>query len=585
MKACRFEWTRWFWLLLAAWLMTTAAQAGSTTVHAFLDRDHARLGDTVTLNIEIDGAIQSVAPDVSALRSDFDILGTSHNTSVSIINGQSSIKTLWAISLRPNHTGSLTIPSLTVNGQQTAPLTLTVGAAPATAKGEPGGPVFIKVKPSTLTPYVGQPINLDVRLYYASTVSSGSLDVPHGKDVDVRPLGKSTRYQVQRGGHFYQVLEKHYAVTAQHPGPLNLSPIVFKGTMVTSGGFAGFFGNGRTVTARSAPIHLAVRARPAASGKGAWLPARKVTLTLSGLPADGQVKVGQTVTLTLTEKAVGLPFESLPKPQLPKLDGVDVYPDQSQDHTGNDGHWLVGTRTRKFALVPQKAGALTIPAITLGWWNVKTHHKAVARIPAHTLTVVAAADSGNQATAAPAPAASAELPAPVLAAPVKTVTPGSTKQAPSASSHWLAWAALALWLLTALLVVGFWWWRRRHRSAPVSSDKPASIQPATWRQAHRAFLEATRHGGVAAQCDSLLAWARTERSSLRHLSDLSAALDSPQQREAIAQLQRARYAGVGEGPDTETLETTFRDGLAWRAQTKPGAVDTALPPLYPDQSS
>lgn len=572
---------RWLWLVLAVWILATAAQAGNITVRAFLDRDHAQLGDTVTLNVEVDGTTQAAAPDVSALQADFDVLGMSHNTSISIVNGQGSTKTLWAIALRPNHAGTLRIPSLTVAGQATAPLTLTVDTAPATTHGGPGHPVFIQVEPSTRTPYVGEQIDFDVRFFYTSTVGSGSLNLPHGDDIDVRALGKGTRYQVERGGRIYRVLEKHYAVTPRQAGSLTLSPVTFYGTMATPGQFGGFFGNGRTVTARSDSIHLDVRARPAAAGKGAWLPARKLTLQLEGLPADGQVDVGQSLTLTLTEKAVGLPFESLPKLQLPPIKGVDVYPDQPHDQTDDNGHWLEGTRTRKFALVPQQAGTLTIPAITLAWWNVKTDHKEVARIPAHELHVLAT--TGQTAANIP-PAVAASAATPMAASAGSVATPADVQVSAASSSpsdnQALAWLALGLWLV-AVLAAGGYAWRRHRRAAPAPSLAPGRIKNPNGRQTRQAFMRAAREGDVAAQCDSLLAWARSERPALHHLGELAAALQPGAQVDVIANLQRARYAADVEGPDADTLVAAFDKGFAWRGTPSAPAPGSVLPPLYP----
>lgn len=579
-RALRHDSLRWLWLALIACMLATSAWAGNVTVRAFLDRDHVQLGDSVTLNVEIDGTTQAAAPDVSALQSDFDILGMSHNTGISIVNGQSSSKTLWAIALRPRHAGAIRIPSLTVAGQTTAPLTLTVDAAPATTQGGPGQPVFIRVAPSTRTPYVGEQIDLAVRFFYASTVGNGSLSLPHGNDIDVRPLGQDDRYQVERGGRIYRVLEKHYAVIPRQAGSLELAPVTFYGTMASPGSFGGFFGNGRTVAARSKPIHLDVRARPSASGNGAWLPARKLTLSLEGLPADGQVEAGQSLTLTLTEKVMGLPFESLPKPELPALDGVDVYPDQSQDHTGDDGHWLEGTRTRKFALVPQQAGTLTIPAITLAWWNVETNQKEVARIPAHKLHVRAT----TKATAAPPPAASGSAMEPAVAHARSVLSP-PTAQMSAASSrfgeHLLAWFALGLWLVTLLAAGGYYAWSRHRRTAASKPSVSETPRTPDRRRQRQAFMLAAKQGDVAAQCDTLLAWARSERPSLRHLGDLADALVPGAQVDAIAGLQRARYGTDAPEPDADTLQTAFDKGFAWRRGPVKSSVDAALPPLYP----
>jgi hypothetical protein len=324
-----------------------------------------------------------------------------------------------------------------------------------------------------------------------------------------------------------------------------------------------------------------VRARPAASGNGAWLPARKLTLQLDGLPADGRVEVGQSLTLTLVEKAVGLPFESLPKPELPTLNGVDVYPDQSQDHTGDDGHWLEGMRARKFALVPQQAGTLTIPAITLEWWNVKTDRKEVARIPAHKLHVLATTGQ-TAARLPPAVTSSAGAPMPARTGSVAASPAAQTAIAspPRSSGHLLAWLALGLWLVTLLAAGGYAWYRRRHAAVPAAPAADKAGRSDRKRQ-HQAFVQTARTGDVAAQCESLMAWARCERPSLHHLGELAAALQPGVQTDVIAGLQRARYASAAERPDADTLVAAFDKGFAWRDTPATPVSGSALPPLYP----
>ncbi len=578
-------WSRIGWLLLAGLLLAVSfAHAADVDVRAFLDRDQAQLGDTVTLNIEVDGSATASAPDVSRLSSDFDILGRSHSTRIRIANGQRSVQTLWAIQLRPRRAGTFTIPPLQVDGQSTAPLTLTVGAAPTTSLGKAGDPVFLRVGADTLTPYVGQQVTLTVRLFYAPDIQSGSLDMPQASGVDLRQLGQPSRYQVQRDGRFYQVLEKRYALIARHAGALDLAPVTFRGKAADPGSFARFFGQGRPVEARSKGLHLAVRARPSGSGKGAWLPARKLSLTLTGWPPGGRVEVGQPVTLTLEEKAVGLPFESLPKLAWPATQGVQVYPDQAHRQTDADGRWLVGTRTRQFVLVAQQPGRVTIPAITLSWWNVEAGKAEVARIPSRVLQVTAAAGASTQVP----PAAGSSAPAPA-SSPPDTAAPAASQAGRSPASHGsghvLAWAASGLWLATLLLAGGWWWWRRRRRARATTAPAPAPAAAPTpnRRRLHQAFRQAARDGDVAAQCDSLLAWARGERPSLQHLGELAQSLRPGAQTEAVAALQRARYAAAAQGPDARTLLDAFDAGFAWRDEPSGSTPGPALPPLYPPE--
>ncbi|HGX92829.1 MAG TPA: hypothetical protein ENK35_05880, partial [Candidatus Tenderia sp.] len=116
---------QWLSHLLALLLLLTALP-GMAAVRATVDRDAVYLDDIFTLIIEADGQASNSAPDLSPLEKDFDVLGSSTSTQVSIFNGQRNDKTQWHIQLQPRHQGELRIPPLKVDGQRTRAIMLTV---------------------------------------------------------------------------------------------------------------------------------------------------------------------------------------------------------------------------------------------------------------------------------------------------------------------------------------------------------------------------------------------------------------------------------------------------------------------------
>jgi len=44
-------------------------------------------------------------------------------------------------------------------------------------------------------------------------------------------------------------------------------------------------------------------------------------------------------------------------------------------------------RKEQYTLIPQQPGTLTLPEISIAWWDVTKNEKAVARIPSRTLQV------------------------------------------------------------------------------------------------------------------------------------------------------------------------------------------------------
>ncbi|TAL82588.1 MAG: protein BatD [Rhodanobacter sp.] len=555
--------------MLACLLVPVVGHA--TQVQATLDRSTVQLGDTVTLNLRVTGSGGNVeVPDLSALRQDFAILGTSQNSSLSVINGQTSSMLTFGIALRPRHLGLLEIPALTVAGRQTKPLQLNVTAPDPAAAAATHKRVFMEAQVEPDHGYVGQQLSYVVRLYYAINISSGSLDTPQVDGMQVSRLGSDVNYDSERGGRQYHVLERRYALIPQRAGHVVIPALNFQGNVIDPNDPNSFFGASTPISTSAPAVSVEVKPVPAAWGSAAWLPARKLSLAMSGWPGAGeQARVGQPLNLSLELQATGLPFESLPALTLPTLDGATVYPDKPVTGSRDDGRWVVGRRQHAFAIVPTRAGTLTVPAISVKWWNVLTDQAEVAQIPAHSITVLPAI-GGTAAPAAPAVGSSSGAPAAAL-------------PSTALSKSVVTWRNIALGSIAiALLLLGMlaWLlWRRRGATATPASAAHKPVKTSS-RQLQLAFLAAARGPDVAAQAHALLAWARAERPAIQHLGELAAALDDAGQRAAIAALQRRQYGGVLADADDDSLATAFKPGFVWRA-VDAGSDDEGLPPLYP----
>jgi hypothetical protein len=555
-------------LPLLAWAQDTAPVAS-------LDRNKVGVGETVTLNIEI-GDQAADSPDLSPLTPDFVVLGTSTNHTLSIINGKRESKTILGVALRPRREGHLTVPALSIGGQQTQPVSLDVVASSDTGAAAADRPIVLEGKADPMQAYVGQQIDYTLRLYFAVNLADGQLGDPSAEGAEIRRIGQDANYQTMRGGRRFNVVERHYAIFPQHAGTLDIQPPTFQGTAVDPTDANSFFGAGEPVNAVAGKLRIDVSGRPSTATDGAWIPARELTLSLDGLPANGKARVGQPITLTMHLSATGMPFEALPALSLPKLDGADVYPDKAVTGGGASGPWVTGRRQQGFAVVPTRTGTLHIPATTLHWWNVVTDKPEVATVPAHDIEV-------GEGNAAAAPASTAGLAAvktaPAGNAPAPASTTGSVLTLPSTASglpwRWLFLAVLVLWLLT----IAAWFFIARRGKAPAAkAPSAAATEPTRERPAHNEFLKRATGTDPAAMERSLLQWARTVRPSIRTLGDLSGALREGPQPEAITVLQRARFAG-GEAPGA-VLRDAFAKGFDWKPSPSSSEND-GLPPLYP----
>lgn len=563
---------------LAAWclvgLMLLPAFADAASVHATVDRNSVALGETVTLDLHIQGDANNLAmPDLSVLNADFDVMGTSQNSSLSVVNGTATSELTLGVMLRPRHAGALTIPALVIAGSRTEPMQVNVTSAtspsPAGASATGSRDIFLESQVEPKNAYVGQQLSYTVKLFFATSISSGSLDAPQVSGLQVSRSGDDANYAVERNGRQYHVLERRFALVPQHAGRIDIPALNFQGVALDPNDPDSFFGARKPVSADAPPVSIDVKPAPADWGSTAWLPARTLTLTLDGLPGEKDaVRVGQPLNLTMTLQATGLPAETLPPLSLPPLDGATVYPDKPLTTTRNDGPWVVGQRQQAFAIVPGRPGTLTIPATSVKWWDVLNNRMAVAEVPARQFVVLPAIGAADVQTASPAKAASTNA--------VVIATNGASSVTSPTPWRWIAFGSLGLWLLSML---GWLLWRG-FRRAPAVPGSDAATRPTSARDAQQAFLLAALGADTAAQARTLLAWSRVEKPAIQHLGDLSSMLADEKQRIAIASLQQRRYAtGFADGSDP-TLVEAFRRGFHWRVEGE-GDDDSDLPPLYP----
>ncbi|MBN8728002.1 MAG: protein BatD [Xanthomonadales bacterium] len=555
---------RWHCSWLAALALLLIAPALGAAPRAWLDRNTVEAGESVTLNVEVEGA-SAAAPDFSPLEADFRVLGTQSSRQVSLVSGRATAKTLWAVGLEPRRQGRIQLPALRVGTEQTAALELEVRAAADASVAGARGDVFIEVRAEPPDPYVQQQVRYTVKLYSAQDLTDGNLSEPAADGLVVRRLGQGqdTSFFATVGGRRYRVYERHYALTPERSGRIEIGPLTFQGSALAGGDPTGFFNRGRRLSAASDAVSLQVRPRPANAPAGAWLPAASLQLQ-DEEPLPAELHVGDPVTRVVRLKAQGLAFEQLPELAPTAPAGAEIYPDKADTRTRDDGEWLQGERVQKFAFVPGRAGTLVLPEIRVDWWNTSADRPAVAVLPARTVRVL--------------PAASGAPPAPDAAAgrPAATVAESAPARPATAVRIWraLAAAAFLLWLAT------LWLWRWRRAAPP----RQAAAGPDPAPGAARAdFLRACSLGDLAAAEHALVRWAGATRQDLRNAGELAAIVTDPRQQQALAELQRVRYAGAAADGLAGRLADAFRQGPAW-----PAAAPTAaspLPPLYPERGA
>lgn len=536
-------------LMLCALLLAPLATLAQTS--ARLDQHQLRLGEVATLTIQTDQA--DASPDYSPLEQDFLIYAPTLRRHSVLSGGQFVHQVEHAVGIEPRRSGRLLVPSLRVGRQMTPALSLQVAAADSTvAAGPPLA--FIRTRIDTQRPYVRQSVGVVVALYYAVTLASGELvqDAPAGSSL--QRLGNERTDQAVIEGQHYNVVERRYLLLPERSGELVLPPARFNGR-VAGGGH-----RGRMLSAEGQRLSLQVQAEPAAA-PSPWLPLHDLRLGYTG--TLGQPRVGQGLELMLEAELDGATRAQLDQLPLPAAGpGYRIYAQATEVEERFDGDRPQLRLRRRFSVVPERAGAMVLPAVSLAWWHVEQGQTRRTTQPALQLQVAAA-------SAAAAPSAS------LSALPGSDAGAVATTPAQDEGVRWQQWwpwlaTAFALaWLVTLIWALG----RRRQPSQRLAqaTAAPAGMAALAGQLAtgsvHDIIVVLSAMGGVAGR-----------EPLLERLAD-------EEQRQALEAAQQAWW-GAGEGDRVaarERLRKAFADGPRWHRHDASASSPSPLPPLYPPQ--
>lgn len=566
----------WLGTLIGAVMFCGATWAG---VSARVANNPVMQGETVQLLVEVDAATRG-EPDFSPLERDFTIVRSSSGSQVTSVGGQTTRTRTWSLLLAPKRVGNIVIQPIRVGQAASDPIAIEV-LVPDAQAGQ-AAPAFIEFSADTTRPYVRQQVQLSVKLFVSGQLASGGLSDPAADGAVIEQLGEQQESQAIRRQTRYRVFERSYVAFAEAAGTLDIAPPSFSGELRSGRSPRALFnfgglGDTRTVVATGEPITLAVQPPPADAPADNWLPATDVSLGQRLLPADAEPQVGVPITREITVSVDGQLHTQIAPLALPDLANAQVYAEPPDGNTRSaSGGGVRGVQTQRWAVIPQSAGALELPAVELRWWDIGSDSMRTATLPARSLNVSPAASAAP--TTIPVPPDKQQSPA--------NLTGRAPAVAAEAAPSWwsvLAIAALSGWLLTIAAWIATRWNSNRHH-APLRKHRKHTLR------AHRsALLAACKAGEPRAARTHLLAWAasRFTAPELTRLADLAPLLrraDAPPElvQEAtriLLALDRAAF-GQDNNPDWRQIADILpRIDALKTTDTVPQTLH--LPPLYP----
>lgn len=376
--------------------------AGNTFAHLTAHTDVVNVSESGVFQLEIktDTDING-KPDLSPLQDDFEIVGQGTSQSVQVIGNTRTSQQSLILNLIPKKTGILTIPEITWGTEKTKALQIEVKPDSDTVQIQKEDALIIEAAPLSTTTYQGAGLLYRVQLFERIGLVDGDFYPPYLQDAEIIPLGDYTLSQEKKNDVLYQVRTQNYIIFPQNAGNnLTIEPAKFQGYYRIKQGseqlrLMGFTDSfvyqprmvRKDVSLRAKPVQITVLPQPENTKNYWWLPAENVSLSENWNEPE-KIKVGEPITRQIKLQAVGVLGRMLPDLTISNTDDYKVYPETAQkNQTYEEDIGLIGQETQTFAFIPLRSGQITLPAVSVNWFDISEGKMKTATLPSKTFTV------------------------------------------------------------------------------------------------------------------------------------------------------------------------------------------------------
>ncbi len=386
---------------------------------ASVNRNQVAVGERLSLMLELSSASADGQPEVAALNEYFDVTPGGQSSKTSIINGNFLSSTRWQYILIPRKAGTITIPAISIqtsDGEaKSQSIELVVSKASSLPDADIEQNISISAKASKRDPYKNEPITYTITLVAQKTLANVQLSELKLDDAIIETIKAPAVYDRVFNGMAVKIIEATYRITPLKPGEITIPPIIVQGDVATrdrrsrfdsllsdeSDAFfdrLGAFGLTKLEPFRVASNDITLDVKPPVSQVKPWLPAESIQFS-ENWDSTQTFQVGEPITRSITIHGKGIAASQLPdlEKQLKNIQDFKVYADQPETKNSIESEMLTSWRKENYTLIPQQAGELTLPEITVSWWNVKENKLEDATIEARTAQVMPG-EKNNQLT-------------------------------------------------------------------------------------------------------------------------------------------------------------------------------------------
>lgn len=400
------------WLVL---IVTASAAADDVTVEMTLSKDTIGLNDEVLLTVIVSGPQQDLPNPTLPNLSMFNVYSQGTSTNISIVNGRVEASLRYQYLLEPQRKGVFNIrPASIIIGHdryESNELVLTVldrgsAASPSVedeAVSDQGDnkDIFLVAEVNKKNAYINEQVTLSIKFYHAVRLySQPEYSAPQTTDFWADLIEPQKSYYETVKGRRYKVIEINSALFPTRSGELTIGKASVEVQVPASArqrrdpfgsSIFDMLGRGELKTISSKPITIQVKPLPTENKPGDFS-GTVGNFTISAIPDKRTVEVNQPVTVTYKISGTGN-IKTVAEPDIEEMDDFRIYRSSSSEKISKVNDIIGGTKIFEEVFIPRRAGNLTIPAVSLNFFDpAKKQYQRVTTKPI-VLTVTEAADA------------------------------------------------------------------------------------------------------------------------------------------------------------------------------------------------
>lgn len=371
---------------------------------ASVSQNEVGVGESFALTLTLIDASSHTSPSIEPLRKSFSIHSQQQSSNTVYNNGKLSSSTTWTYVLTSLQSGENSIPALTLETTEgllsTQPIVMQIGK-----KSSLHTDITASAQISNPSPYKNEPFLLTLTLTAKQSLANVHPQKFELEGAIVEPAGEPVVYDKMDNGVRVGAIEFKYLITPLRAGSLCIPSIAIEGGIPQkkTRSRSSFFDEGfdllshfqgfeslKPFASATEPVEMTV-ASPVAD-INPWLPAK--SLKIEEMWDEGQhLQEGEVFTRSFILEVEGVHSSQLPSLEELQADksAFRVYADKPELKDEIKNGVLKSYRKEQYTFIPEKSGDLTLPEITVAWWDVINHKKVVSRIPSRTLHILPAA--------------------------------------------------------------------------------------------------------------------------------------------------------------------------------------------------